>query len=66
MLKQARRNVAPLKLEDTMAPVSASLSLSDEDDSAEREVVLNSPEKGKDFRLLSKVCCFIRLWRQAH
>ena len=36
--------------------VLAPLALSDEDDSLEREVALNSPEKGKDFHQLSKVC----------
>ena len=34
---------------------SVPISLSDEDDSLERDVVLNSPEKGKDFRQSSKV-----------
>ena len=43
-----------LKTED-MGSLLAPISLSDEDDSREREVALNSPEKGKDFQKSSKV-----------
>jgi hypothetical protein len=60
MLKKTHRNsnVESSKLgaaRDTPS-VFAPLSLSDEDDSLEREVVLKSPEKGKDFQRSSKVC----------
>jgi hypothetical protein len=40
---------------DDMVLASVPISLSDEDDSQERDVALNSPEKGKDFRKSSKV-----------
>ena len=46
--KNHRRKV---KIEKMGIPVS----FSDEDDSFERDVALNSPEKGKDFRKSSKV-----------
>ncbi len=49
--KKIRRKI---KTED-MNSLSAPLSLSNENDSLERDVVLKSPEKGKDFRQLSKV-----------
>ncbi len=48
--KKTNRN---RKVEET---ISAPHSLSDEDDSLEREVALNSPEKGKEFRQSTKVC----------
>jgi len=43
-----------VKTED-MDLLSVPIVLSDEDDSRERDVALNSPEKGKDFRESSKV-----------
>ena len=43
-----------VKTED-MDLLSVPIVLSDEDDSREKDVALNSPEKGKDFRESSKV-----------
>jgi hypothetical protein len=56
-----KKTHSKVKTED-MDSLSAPISLSDEDDSLERDIALNSPEKGKDFRKSSKVRIVISLY----